>query len=393
MYNVGNKVILTAAPEIGFRFSHWTGGCTGADNPYTLVMPAGPVDCTANFEPEVNNQSITVTTPAPASALYNSSFTVAATAGSGLDVAYSSGTPAVCTNAGATFTMISGTGSCEVRYNQAGDAIWLSAPQVINTVNAAKAPLTITADNKSKIEGSANPPLSVTYSGFVGGDTAAGLTTPATASTTAVTDSPAGSYPISVSGGASGNYTISHVAGTLTVVPLVLTVTAVNMQTGSGFVVNKSPISPTIACPGTCTTNYPYGTTVELSAVPSWHSAGLWTGCNSVVGMDCSVTMNSDFGLTANFIPFLTVLRSGLTSGEYNTIQSAYDDSADGDLLLIQEVASQTFQENLSLHLPVNIKLIGGIDSAYRPSAGFTVVKGSLKISAGKVSVDRIKIR
>jgi len=179
----------------------------------------------------------------------------------------------------------------------------------------------------------------------------------------------------------------------LTVVPAALTVTAVNMQTGSGFVVNKSPISPTIACPGTCTANYPYGTTVELSAVPSWHSAGLWSGCNSLTGMDCSVTMISDFGLTAEFFPFLTVLRSGLTSGEYNTIQSAYEDSANDDTLLIQDVASQTFQENLSLHLPVNIKLIGGMDSAFKPSAGFTVVKGSLKISAGKVSVDRIKIR
>lgn len=140
MYNVGNKVILTAEPEIGFRFSQWTGGCTGVVNPYTLVMPAGPVDCTANFEPDVNGQSITVTTHAPVSALYNSSFTVAATASSGLEVAYSSGTPAVCTNAGATFTMVSGSGGCEVRYNQTGDASWLSAPQVVSTVTADKAP-------------------------------------------------------------------------------------------------------------------------------------------------------------------------------------------------------------------------------------------------------------
>lgn len=226
------------------------------------------------------------------------------------------------------------------------------------------------------------------------GDTPLSLTTQPTASTTAVTGSPAGSYPITVSGGASGNYSISHVAGTLTVAPAGLTVTVVNIQTGSGFVVNKSPLSPTIACPGTCTADYLYGTAVELSAIPSWHSTGLWTGCNSVAGMNCSVTIISNFSLTAEFVPLLTVLRSGLTSGEYNTIQSAYEDSANDDKLLIQGVTSQTFQENLSLHLPVNIKLIGGMDSSYKPSAGFTVVKGSLKISGGgKVSVERIKIR
>jgi hypothetical protein len=103
--------------------------------------------------------------------------------------------------------------------------------------------------------------------------------------------------------------------------------------------------------------------------------------------------MISDFGLTAEFLPFLTVLRSGPTSGEYNTIQSAYDDSAGGDTLLIQEVASQMFQENLTLNLPVDIALSGGMDGAYQPAAGYTVVKGSIKISAGKVTVERIIIR
>ena len=44
--------------------------------------------------------------------------------------------------------------------------------------------LTVTAANETKAYGAANPTLTVSYSGFVNGDTAASLTTPATASTT-----------------------------------------------------------------------------------------------------------------------------------------------------------------------------------------------------------------
>ena len=70
-------------------------------------------------------------------------FTVAATGGgSGNPVTFSSG--GVCTNTGATFTMTSGTGTCTVKYDQAGDANYNAAPQVTETVTAQKADQTIT---------------------------------------------------------------------------------------------------------------------------------------------------------------------------------------------------------------------------------------------------------
>ncbi|HXI24418.1 MAG TPA: Ig-like domain repeat protein [Pyrinomonadaceae bacterium] len=88
------------------------------------------------------NQTITVNTHAPANATYNSSFTVAATSSSGLAVAYSSA--GVCTNVGATFTMTSGTGTCTVKYDQAGDTNFNAAAQVTESVTAQKANQTIT---------------------------------------------------------------------------------------------------------------------------------------------------------------------------------------------------------------------------------------------------------
>src|SRR5205823_4209805 len=81
-------------------------------------------------------QTITVTTHAPANAGVGSSFDVAANALGG-PVAYSSG--GSCTNSGTTFTMTSGSGTCAVRYDQAGNANYDAAPEVTETVTAAKA--------------------------------------------------------------------------------------------------------------------------------------------------------------------------------------------------------------------------------------------------------------
>ena len=66
------------------------------------------------------NQTITVDTHAPANAADNTNFTVAATANSSLAVEYSSA--GSCTNVGPLFTMTSGSGTCTVKYDQAGDA-------------------------------------------------------------------------------------------------------------------------------------------------------------------------------------------------------------------------------------------------------------------------------
>jgi sugar lactone lactonase YvrE len=88
-------------------------------------------------------------------------------------------------------------------------------------VTVAKAPLTIQANSASRLLGAPNPNFTVTYSGFVNGDTAASLTTQPTVTTTANASSLTGNYPITVSGASSPNYTITFVPGTLTVVPLV----------------------------------------------------------------------------------------------------------------------------------------------------------------------------
>lgn len=79
--------------------------------------------------------------------------------------------------------------------------------------------LTITADNKEKFAGTANPVLTASYSGFVNAESAGVLTTSPVLSTTAVVNSPVGDYPITANGAAAANYSISYVAGNLKIKP------------------------------------------------------------------------------------------------------------------------------------------------------------------------------
>ncbi|RYD91651.1 MAG: hypothetical protein EOP54_22075, partial [Sphingobacteriales bacterium] len=84
-------------------------------------------------------------------------------------------------------------------------------------ITVTKATLTITANNASKVQGTANPILTLTYSGFVNGDTEAVLTTLPTLVTTAKTASPVGDYAIVATGAAASNYAPLYISGKLTV--------------------------------------------------------------------------------------------------------------------------------------------------------------------------------
>jgi uncharacterized repeat protein (TIGR01451 family) len=89
-----------------------------------------------------------------------------------------------------------------------------------------RAPLTVTAEAKSRVYGAANPALTVSYSGWVGSDGLSRLKVKPTAETTATTATPAGVYAIVPSGGASNYYELLYVNGALTIDKAALTVIA-----------------------------------------------------------------------------------------------------------------------------------------------------------------------
>jgi len=98
------------------------------------------------------------------------------------------------------------------------------------TLTISKAPLGVTADPKSRAYGATNPVLTVTYSGFVNNETTNVLSGSPGVTTTAVTNSPVGGYPITVTQNSlsAANYSFNFTNNTLTVGLATLQVTADN---------------------------------------------------------------------------------------------------------------------------------------------------------------------
>lgn len=83
------------------------------------------------------------------------------------------------------------------------------------TLTVSDADLVITADDKSRVVGAANPTFTVKYATFQGTDDEGDLGGTLDCTTTADSNSPVGDYPITCSGLTSDNYSIDFVAGTL----------------------------------------------------------------------------------------------------------------------------------------------------------------------------------
>uniref|UniRef100_UPI003C7ED32C MBG domain-containing protein n=1 Tax=Amaricoccus macauensis TaxID=57001 RepID=UPI003C7ED32C len=94
------------------------------------------------------------------------------------------------------------------------------------TLTIDPAQLTVTADDATRTYGAANPDFTASYSGFVLGQDASDLDGTLGFTTAAGLTSDVGNYDVAATGLTSGNYEIAYEAGTLTIDPAQLTVTA-----------------------------------------------------------------------------------------------------------------------------------------------------------------------
>jgi hypothetical protein len=104
----------------------------------------GPSSGTVFLTVQLASQTIAVSPAAPLTAAANASFFVGATASSGLQVEIT--TTGSCSGNGtgtATISMTSGTGTCVVHYNQAGNTAYAAAAEVTNATTAQKLAQTI----------------------------------------------------------------------------------------------------------------------------------------------------------------------------------------------------------------------------------------------------------
>lgn len=94
------------------------------------------------------------------------------------------------------------------------------------TIN--KAPLTMTANNKTITYGNKLPSFDVTYTGLKNNETKPKWTKTPTITSTATADSDAGSYPIEINDADATNYTLTTANGTLTINKAALSIKADN---------------------------------------------------------------------------------------------------------------------------------------------------------------------
>jgi len=213
-----------------FTYSPDPGTVLQAGNAQLLSMTFTPDDpltyapATASVTIDVQRVPLTVTAQS-ASKVYSAALPVFNANYSG----FVNGDTVASLDALATFsttaTAASSVGSYPITAGGVADGNY-TFNYVSGLLSVTPASLTITADNKVKIYGAANPALTASYAGFVNGDTAASLDAPVVLSTSATPGSSVGTYPISAAGAADANYTISFVPGTLTVNPAALTIRA-----------------------------------------------------------------------------------------------------------------------------------------------------------------------
>ena len=195
------------------------------------------------------------------------------------------------------------------------------------------APLKIAVNDASRVYGAPNPTFTVTYSGFVNDDSAAGLSTAPSLSTSATATSPVGIYSISAAGASSKDYTITYVPGTLTIAKASTSAilseaigTTVVGQSAT-FGVQVAPVSPGAGSATGTVTFLVDGTPVAAEPVNS--ATGVATFSSTTLGLGTH-TITADYSGDTNF-----------TSSQSGSTQETVSAAATQSILTLQAVRNK----------------------------------------------------
>jgi hypothetical protein len=177
------------------------------------------------------------------------------------------------------------------------------------------APLTLIANDQTMLAGAAVPTLTFSAIGLQGSDTTSVLTTQPTLTTTATSSSPAGTYPINITGGAAANYTITDVPGTLTVVTSFATTTTLVSSSPVSAVGQPVTFTATVAAasPGAGT---PTGTVYFIANSTVVLGTAALNPATGKASFTTSAFALGTYSITAGFLanaPFQNSLSSAIT--------------------------------------------------------------------------------
>ena len=137
---------------------------------------------------------------------------------------------------------------------------------------------------------------------------------------------------------------------------------------------------------------YANGTQVTLNAIEDKGYPFIdWTGCEIPNGSICTVTIDADKNVTANFDTCQYPVRViGLNINYYSSLQSAYDAASDGDTIQSQDMS---FTENLALDINKTITFTGGFNCDYSAVTGITSLNGNLDVTDGTVIMENYNLQ
>ena len=176
----GSSAVVTGAGGLNQALTVYYAGTGSTVYPSSAIAPinAGSYSASASYAGDANHdgssdsknftinqafQTITVTLEPPLNAYFGQTFTVAATANSGLAV--SIGSSGSCSGSGsgsALITMNAGSGNCAITFDQIGDSNYQAAAQVSRNVTALNTAPVAQAQSLTTPE---DAPLVVTLSG------------------------------------------------------------------------------------------------------------------------------------------------------------------------------------------------------------------------------------
>jgi hypothetical protein len=158
---------------------------------------------------------------------------------------------------------------------------------------------------------------------------------------------------------------------------------------GAGSVVS---LSPSFSYNTGNTLPFPDSTPLTLTANPLDYSQfGGWSGCDSVAGTVCSLTLDRDRTVEVTFTrnAAYTARIYGATPTYYPTLQQAYDTAVTVNEI---EVWGIDLSADLVCGAATNVTIRGGYDQPYLNRSGMTTMPG-LTISKGTVTVDGIVVK
>ena len=268
--------------------------------------PGPPMGGLPELFPGPAAPTVTSVSPGSGAAAGGNTVTVTGTGFSGADGVLFGGTPVtgytIDSDTQMTVTVPPGSGTVDVHVGRGGNVSATAvADQYVYSTGAGPAPLDVIGPTLSMNYGDVVPTLTPTYQGFVNGDTASSLSTPATCTTTATPSSPPAAYPVTCSGAVDSDYSFSYTAGSITVgtAPLDVIGPTLSMNYGDvvptltptyqGFV--NGDTASSLSTPATCTT----------TATPSSPPAAYPVTCSGAVDPDYS------FSYTAGSITVTTL--------------------------------------------------------------------------------------